>query len=128
MTKLQKNWLEWIIFIIGLILVTGTLGYLIYDAATVSESPPKIEFQIGSSQAQSEHFIVPISVTNSGDQTAEDVQIEVVLETGETEPERAQFQIAFLPRRSTRSGWVTFKAAPRNAKQIEARALGFEKP
>lgn len=128
MKNIKKNWLEWIIFIIGLILVASTLGYLIYDAATASEAPPQIEFKFGTPQAQSQHFIVPVSVTNRGDQTAEAVQIEVVLESGGAEKERAEFQIAFLPRRTTREGWVTFKTDPSTAERIEGRAVGYEKP
>ena len=128
MKKLQKNWLEWVTFAVGFILVVSTLGYLIYDAATVSEAPPQIEFQLGTPQSQSQQFIVPISVKNTGNQTAENVQIEVVLESGGEEKERGEFQIAFLPRRATREGWVTFETDPRTAERIKARALGFEKP
>lgn len=128
MTKIAKNWLEWIIFIIGLALVISTLGYLIYDAATASETPPQIEFKLGTPQLQSQHFILPIAVTNQGEQTAEDVQIEVVLEKGGQEEERAEFQIAFLPRRATQEGWVTFQTDPRNAERIKTRAIGYKKP
>lgn len=128
MTKLQKNWFEWLIFIIGLILVACTLGYLIYDAATAGESPPNLQFQLGTPQSQSQQFIVPVSVTNTGDQTAESVQIEVVLESSGKEQERAEFNIAFVPRRATRQGWVTFQTDPRTADTIKTRALGYEKP
>ena len=128
MKKLQKNWLEWVTFAVGFVLVVSTLGYLIYDAATVSEAPPQIEFKLGTPQSQSQQFIVPVSVKNTGDQTAENVQIEVVLESGGEEQERGEFQIAFLPRRATREGWVTFQTDPRTASRIKARALGFEKP
>lgn len=128
MKKLQKNWLEWVIFAVGVVLVASTLGYLIYDAATVSEAPPKIEIKLGTPQAQSQQFIVPVSVKNTGDQTAENVQIEVVLESSGEEQERGEIQIAFLPRRAMREGWVTFQTDPRTAESIKTRAVGFEKP
>jgi uncharacterized protein (TIGR02588 family) len=128
MTKLEKNWLEWVIFIIGLALVISSLGYLIYDAANANETPPQIEFKLGTPQLQSQHFIVPISVTNQGGQTAEDVQIEVVLENGGKEEERAELQIPFLPRSATQEGWVTFQTDPRNVERIKTRAIGYKKP
>ena len=128
MKNLEKNWLEWIVFGVSLILVVSTLGYLIYDVATFSEAPPSIELQVGTPQPRSNHFFVPVSATNRGDETAESVHIEVVLETGGKEQESGEFQIAFLPRHSTRSGWVTFETDPRTVEQMKARVLGFEKP
>lgn len=128
MKKLEKNWLEWIVFVISLILVLFTLGYIVYDGATLGETPPNIELQLGQPQPQSDRFIVPVTATNRGDETAETVQIEVTLNSDGREEETAEFEIAFLPRHSTRRGWVTFQTDPRTVEQIEARVLGFEKP
>ncbi|MFB2972430.1 hypothetical protein ACE1CD_26000 [Aerosakkonema sp. BLCC-F183] len=76
----EKNWLEWVVFGMALLMVVSTLGYLIYDAATLSKMPPAIQVQLGEPQPIMEHFIVPVSVTNQGDRTAEGVQIEVTLD------------------------------------------------
>ena len=46
--KLEKNWLEWIVFAVGLVLVARTLAYLAYDAATISDAPPSIEVRTGA--------------------------------------------------------------------------------
>ncbi len=128
MKKLEKNWLEWLVFAASLVLVLSTLGYLVYDGATFGEAPPSIEFQLGQPQPRSNRFVVPVSVTNRGDETAQGVHIEVTLESGGKEQENADFEIAFLPRHSTRKGWVTFKTDPRSVEQMQARVLGFEKP
>ena len=128
MKKLEKNWLEWLVFTASLILVLSTLGYLVYDGATFGKAPPSIEFQLGQPQQRSNRFVVPVSVTNRGDETAQGVHIEVTLESGGKEQENADFEIAFLPRHSTRKGWVTFKTDPRSVEQMQARVLGFEKP
>lgn len=129
MRKLQKNWLEWLVFAISLVLVIITLGYLVYDGATFSKAPPNIELELGTAQAQAENrYIVPVNAINHGDTTAEGVQIEVTLNNGGEEQENAQFEIAFLPRHSQREGWVTFTIDPRTVEEIEARVLGLEKP
>jgi uncharacterized protein (TIGR02588 family) len=125
--KLEKNWFEWIVFAIGLALVLATLGYLAYDAATITDTPPSIEVRLGEPQQRSHNFIVPVTLVNRGDQTAEGVVVEVVLENNGVETERAEFAVAFVPRRSTREGWVTFQTDPRTA-QLKARVLGYEKP
>lgn len=130
-TKVEKNWLEWVVFGVGLVLVVCVVGYLVYDGATMRGTPPDIEVTLGAPERRGEEFLVPVSATNRGDQTAEGVQIEVVLETAATaaggEPERGEFGIAFLPRRATRRGWVSFSTDPA-AGQLKPRVLGYEKP
>ncbi len=128
MKNLEKNWLEWLVFAASLVLVISTLGYLVYDGATSGDAPPSIEFQLGTPQPQSNHFLVPVSVTNRGDEPAEGVHIEVILVDRGKEQESGEFEIAFLPRHSTREGWVTFQTDPRTVEQMKARVLGFEKP
>lgn len=128
MKKVKKNWVEWAVFGVSLVLVLFTLAYLTYDALTLGDTPPSMEVRTGAPLERPGNFIVPVTVINHGDQTAEGVIVEVVLETNGEEKERAEFDIAFLPRRATREGWVTFQTDPRTAGQIKTRVLGYEKP
>ena len=127
MNKIQKNWLEWIVFAMGSLVVAFTLAYLTYAGVTVGDSPPSIEVRLGIPAQQSYNFIVPVTVINHGDETAAGVHIEVVMESGGEEKARGQLEIPFVPRRSTREGWVAFEQDPRSA-QLNARVLGYEKP
>jgi len=127
MKKVQKNWLEWIVFAVGLILVSYTLGHLIFAGASMGREPPSIEVRLGSSERRQFNFVVPVKVINHGDETAAGVRIEVVMEAGGEEKERAELDVAFLPRHATREGWVTFEQDPRTA-QLKARVLGYQKP
>ena len=111
-----------------MVIVIWTLGYLVYDGATSTKNPANIQLDLGKPQPQANYFMVPVSVTNSGDTTAETVQIEVTLESSGKEQEVAQLEIAFLPRHSKREGWVTFKTNPRTVDEMTARVLGFEQP
>ena len=43
MKKLEKNWLEWTVFGVGLALVAATLGYLAYNALTIGDAPPTLD-------------------------------------------------------------------------------------
>jgi uncharacterized protein (TIGR02588 family) len=129
MSKLQKNWVEWAVFVVGLALVLSTLAYLAYEGATMGDDPPSIEVRLGAPEPRAHNFAVPVTVTNQGDETAEGVTVEVTLENGggAATAERGELTIAFLPRRATREGWVTFRQDPRAA-QLTARVLGYEKP
>jgi len=123
----KKNWLEWSVFASGLILVSCTLGYLIYTGVSMGDEPPNVEVRLGTPEQRQFNFIVPVTVINHGDQTAEGVRIEVVMKSGGQEKARGELDVAFLPRHATREGWVTFEEDPRTA-QLKARVLGYQKP
>jgi uncharacterized protein (TIGR02588 family) len=126
--KIEKNWVEWVVFGVGLLLVASTLGYLVYDGATSADTPPDVEVRLGEPRPGGAGFLVPVTVFNRGGQTAEGVSVEVLLEGGGSpEPERGEFTVAFLPRGGTREGWVAFRSDPR-AGRLTARALGYEIP
>jgi uncharacterized protein (TIGR02588 family) len=129
MSKLQKNWLEWLVFVVGLALVLFALAYLVYEGATMGDEPPSIEVRLGTPEQRAYNFVVPVTVTNHGDETAEGITVEVSLgHDGSAVPvERGELTVAFLPRRATSEGWVTFQQDPRPAR-LTARVLGYEKP
>ena len=127
MKKTRKNWLEWVVFAVGLILVSATLGYLIYAGASMGHEPPSLEVRLGIPEQTQFSFIVPVTVVNHGDEAAEGVRIEVVMLSGGEEKARGELDVAFLPRHATREGWVTFEQDPRTA-QLKARVLGYQKP
>jgi uncharacterized protein (TIGR02588 family) len=124
--KVEKNGLEWVVFGVSLALAASVLGYLVYEGVHMSDTPPDIALRLGTPERRGEGFVVPVAVTNRGDETAEGIHIEVMLETG-GEGERGEFTIAFLPRRATRGGWVAFRTDPRSG-QLKPRVLGYEKP
>ncbi|HEX8491993.1 MAG TPA: hypothetical protein VF658_04070 [Pyrinomonadaceae bacterium] len=126
MSKLQKNLFEWMVFAVGLVLVTATLAYLVYEGATMGSSPPSLEVRLGTPEPRPHSFIVPVTVINHGDKTAGSIRIEVLMESGDKR-ERGEVDIPFLPRGATREGWVTFEQDPRTA-QLKARVLGYEEP
>jgi len=130
--KVEKNWLEWGVFGVSLVLVLGTLAYLVYEATTMGNQPPIIEAQLGAPQPQQQAggFAVPVTLINRGDQTAAGVMVEVTLEGDSgaaAETERSEFSIPFLPRGATREGRVSFRTDPRLGR-LQARVLGYEKP
>ncbi|MCA1604194.1 MAG: hypothetical protein LC775_01620, partial [Acidobacteria bacterium] len=86
-----------------------------------------IEVRLGNPEQRQFNFIVPVTVINHGDETAEGVRIEVVLDGGVGERARGELDVAFLPRHSTREGWVTFEQDPSKG-QLKARVLGYQRP
>ena len=133
-SQLDKNPLEWGVFAISLLLVGATLFYLGRETLTAKESPPHIALKMGTPRLlqnfpkEAPSFIVSVEASNKGWQTAEGVHIEIEMQRGQEEPQTADFEIAFLPRNSSREGWVAFKGKPENIKKLSARVLGYEIP
>ena len=125
--NLQKNWLEWLVFAVSCVLVVATLGGLGFLALTQGDAPPKLKLSLGAPFAVAQGFQVPIRVENWGDQTAQDVQIEVEFRPVRGEKETSDFTLAFVPRHSQREGWVAFSQKPQK-NELTARVLGFQKP
>ena len=128
--KVRKHPLEWIVFAVSLVLVGGTLGFLAWDAVQGEwgeDSPAALSVEIGRPEPRGGVWAVPVTVRNGGDATAEGVQVEVTLEAPGAEPERAGFEALFVPRRSKREGWVTFRTDPSRGR-LSGRVAGYETP
>ncbi len=127
MTKRAKNWLEWTVFAVGLVLVLATLGYLAWEAVVDTGGPPDVVVQLGSPRSSTGGFMVPVEVTNVGKGTAKDVRVTVVFERSRGQPEAAELEVANLPRESRRSGWVTFAGDPGQGR-LRVGPIAFEMP
>jgi uncharacterized protein (TIGR02588 family) len=127
MKKPAKNGLEWTVFIASSLVVLAVLGYLATKAVTEQKTPPDLRIEAGAVIARNGSYRLPLLVRNTGGATAESVVIEAVLRRGEEEVERAQLTLSFVPRRSEREGWVTFRHDPQCC-TIETRAVSYEEP
>jgi uncharacterized protein (TIGR02588 family) len=125
--QVKKNPLEWAVFTVSLLAILATVGFLIQDAVTDAGSAPDLRVELGLVEARSGAFAVPVTVRNLGDETAEGVRVEVVCERPGMAPEKAEIEMAFVPRQSRREGWVTFRHDPRKG-HLTGRAVGYEKP
>lgn len=126
-SKIAKHRLEWIVFAVSLVLVAGTVGFLAWDALQGEGSPAALSVEVGRPEPRGGAWAVPVTVRNRGDETAEGVKVEVTLESPGAPPEVADFEAAFVPRRSKREGWVTFRTDPSRGR-LSGRATGYETP
>ena len=128
MSKIEKNWLEWCVFVLSLALVGSVLSYLTYQALFAKSTPPLLEVELGPASPHGGHYAVPVSVHNRGYQTAEAVRVQVLLIKPDDTHEQADFELQFLPPRSSRQGMVTFETDPHTAKRMTGRAIGYQQP
>lgn len=124
---MKKNGLEWSVFALSACVVAAALGYLAVSAVRAERTPPDLRIFAGAPGAHGDVHRIPLVVRNVGDATAESVRIEVVLRRGEEEVARAELDLAFVPRKSEREGWVTFRQDPRCC-AVVTRAVSYERP
>ena len=125
--KAQKNALEWTVFAISALIFVALVGYLAVEATRRGPSGLHIEVTTGSAQRQGDFWAVPVTMSNHGEQTAEQLNIEVALLEDGREVEVTEVDLAFLPRRSERHAWALFRNDPREL-EIVARAVSFKEP
>lgn len=122
----KKNWLEWLVFGGSIVLVACLLAYLAYAGVVGGDAPPDLVVELGEPVQQTQHFSVPIVVTNQGDIPAEDVVVQVTLD-GSAAQEQAEFSVAYLPSGGAGAGWATFTSDPRSG-TLAARIVGYTTP
>lgn len=123
----KKNALEWIVFAVSLVLVLAVIGILLVSGTRGTDRPPQLRISVGEPAREADHYRVPVTVENSGDETVADLKVDVSLRSGSDIVEQSEFTLMFVPRRSRREGAALFQRDPRCC-EIVARAVGFESP
>ena len=118
---------EWIVAGVGLVLVAGVIGFLIYEAFSRDRVPPDVKLSVDSVVQTRNGYLVKVIAVNEGGQTAEGVDIEGELRTGTESLERSRTTIDYLPPRSEKRLGLFFTRDPRQF-QLDVRSLGYEEP
>ena len=124
----SKNFLEWTVFAIGLFILSTILAYLIYKTYTHEEQPADIKVEYTLQPAQHSPFRFLLTATNTGGETAENVIIEMELQSADTTLEKSELNFHFIPQSSKREGFIIFKSNPADADSVTARVVSFNKP
>ncbi len=118
---------EWILAAIGLVLVSGAIGTMIYRAAWQEMSPPNLIINVESISPASNGYVVEFRVKNTGSQTAAGLNIEGNLIKAGEKIETSTATLTYAPAYSERQGGMFFTKDPRNF-ELQIRALSYEKP
>lgn len=124
----SKNWLEWSVFVIGLLCVGAVVGYLVKEATRESGAAAHLVVRLGPPEDRGGRRYVPVTLVNSGDDAAAGVHVEVLLERGDQVVERARLLVDLVPRHASREGWVAFDSARAPGARIRAGGVAFGKP
>jgi uncharacterized protein (TIGR02588 family) len=119
---MKKNALEWSVFAVSLGLIAVCVGVLGYEQLTRTNTPPNVMATPGDVQPRPGGFAVEVIVRNTGDRTAAGVHLSATIRgTDDT----AEAVAEYVPYRSTRRLWVTFRSDPRD-RAVDVRVLGYQ--
>ncbi len=124
----QKNWLEWLVFSVSLLMLLTIVGYLVYQAVQYKPEAPEIYAEAVADPSELAPNRYKVTVSNQGGTTAEEVIVEFKLYKAGEELEASELQIAFAPKESQREGWVIFSNNPADADSVVARVVSYKKP
>jgi uncharacterized protein (TIGR02588 family) len=118
---------EWIVAAIGVLLVGGAIGYLVYHSMTRGETPPDIRVDAEQVLELAHGYVVQFRALNEGGSAAAQVTIEGELVGPDGATERGETVLDYLPPRSDRAGALLFDSDPRRG-ELRLRATGYAKP
>lgn len=118
---------EWVVAAVGLLLVVGSIAFMIYEGIWGDHSPPAVRIQLDSIGETENGYLVRFRASNSGGSTAEGLTIEGQLSNDDQSIETSETTLDYLPSHSERKGGLFFTRNPRDL-QLSIRALGYEDP
>lgn len=120
---------EWTTLGISIVIVLVVVGVITSLYAGGDAQPPviSVEPRLGAVRQDTGGYYLPVDVTNTGDQTAQDVQIEGELDAGSGAPEMAEFTITFLAGGEQVQATLVFQSDPEQG-QLTTRVTSFQDP
>jgi uncharacterized protein (TIGR02588 family) len=89
---------EWVTLSISILIIAALVGLLTYLYFTQGTKSPviQVEAKLEEVKQEGDAYYLPLTITNMGEKTAQDVEIQVSLASGEGDPESVGFTILFL--------------------------------
>jgi uncharacterized protein (TIGR02588 family) len=126
--KSPRSSAEWTTFSIAVLILSAIIGLVLFQWLTQKNQPPMLSVTRQSEIRQAPgQFYVPFSVTNTGGETAESVQVIAELRINGKIEEVGEQQIDFLSSGETEEGAFVFSRDPRNV-ELVVRVASYKLP
>jgi uncharacterized protein (TIGR02588 family) len=126
--KLPRSRAEWTTFSIALFILAVIVGLVLYKWLTQKNQPPVLSITRQSDIREAPgQFYVPFSVTNTGGETAESVQVMAELRINGEVEEAGEQQIDFLASGEKEEGAFVFSRDPRQG-ELVIRVASYKLP
>ena len=125
--KTNRSFAEWVTFYLSLTVLGLIIGLVVFSWVRESDRPPILSVNLTSPIQEIEgQFYLPYTVKNTGDQTAESVEVVAELSWGDQKQTGTQ-QIDFLSGGETSSGAFIFSHDPQHG-NLMTRIASYKLP
>jgi len=118
---------SWVAAAVGLALVAGSAGFMLFRALAGDPSPPDLVIETEAVVPNGSSYLVPIRVANRGGSAAAGLTVEGVLMEGTVTVETSAITMDYVPSSSQRKARLFFSRDPRKF-DLQVRAKGYEQP
>ena len=120
---------EWTTLAISIILIVGLVALVTYVSINGGNEPPIVEAKPlpAEMRHEGESYYLPVTVTNRGGRTAQEVLIQAELVGSDGSSEETDFTLDFLAGGETREGTVVFTADPSTG-ELTIAVASFQSP
>jgi len=123
---MKRNVVEWAVLVASVAAILVLIGVLLIAALGESRpADPRVELRTSEARAGTLGWIVPATVTNGGDEAAEDVVLQASATVG-GQTEASEVVVEFLPAQTAVEIAFAFSAQPEGA--VTVRLVGFRLP
>lgn len=119
--------LEWLLGGVGVVLFIGAIAFLLYEGTRGHDEPGAVEIRIDEVMEVDDAFLVRYRAHNRGTLNLVDVHVSARVLDGETELERREARIDFLPGESSRKGGFYLREDPRRYR-LDIQVSGYQEP
>lgn len=125
----ERTGAERVTLVISILILVAIVSLAFWANYKVSEDPPLVSAEPHLDQVRTtpHGFYVPITITNTGGRTAQDVVITGELVTGEGEPETGDVTISFLAGGESEHAELIFSTNPADG-ELTVRATSYLEP
>lgn len=125
----KRTTAERITLVISTLILVGILGLATWAQMRVGDAPAAIDVEAHLEQVRETDsgYYVPITITNTGGLTAQDVTVTGDLDLGEGQPETGEVVIAFLAGGESEKAELVFTTHP-NEGEFTVGATSFVEP
>lgn len=118
--------LEWVAGLIGLTIVVGSVGFLVYQGIRSEPPYPELDVQVVDVKPQADGYLAVLRIDNRGGATAQNATVTGRLQTPEG-TETSEVTVDYVPAESSRRAGLFFTRDPRRH-PLHVRAEGYQKP
>lgn len=110
--------LEWAVGAVSAVLVLAMIGFVLYQAVSVTSARPELHVVAETVEPAGAGFQVPFRAVNRGDSTAAGVNVEGRIERDGETVETSGVTLDYVPAHSEQRGGLFFREDPRQGRLV----------